>query len=108
MWSSSSCCLAVRENVLGMVHQRSRLGTVHSLNYRGSSTFPLVGIYLGLRGEKEDDSLLNASEWWIRDLAQEVGMPWLTLRDWTLKGWVHGRQTNVQKLWILWADEEEV
>jgi hypothetical protein len=65
-------------------------------------------VKLGLRGEKEDDSLLSASAWWIRDLAQEVGMPWLTLRDWALKGWVHGRQTNVQKRWILWADEEEV
>src|SRR5512135_1451009 len=52
MWSSSSCCLAVRENVLGMVHQRARLGTVHSLNYRGLSTFPLVGIYLDPCGVK--------------------------------------------------------
>src|SRR5512135_3580719 len=48
MWSSSSCCWAARENVLGMMHRWSRLGTTLSLNYRGSSTFPLVGIYLGV------------------------------------------------------------
>ena len=30
------------------------------------------------------------------------------LRDWALKGWVSRRQTDVEKLWVLWADEEEV
>lgn len=23
-------------------------------------------------------------------------------------GWVHGRQTNVEKLWVIWADRDEV
>lgn len=63
---------------------------------------------LGLRGEINDDSLLGKGEWWIRDLADKVGMPWQTLREWAVDGWVHGRQTKVQKLWILWADKEEV
>jgi hypothetical protein len=63
---------------------------------------------LGLYGEQKDDSLLAPGEWWVRDLAAEVGMPWQTLRQWAVNGWVHGRQTNVEKLWILWADRTEV
>ena len=63
---------------------------------------------LNLRGEQNDRSLLTADEWWIRDLAAKLGMAWQTLREWAVRGWVHGRQTNVQKLWVMWADEEEV
>jgi hypothetical protein len=63
---------------------------------------------LGLRGEKDDETLLNGGEWRIRDLAREAGVPWQTLREWATKGWVHGRQTRVQKLWILWADGQEI
>ena len=63
---------------------------------------------LGLYGEQKDDSLLARGEWWVRDLADVVGMSWQTLRGWAVNGWVHGRQTNVEKLWILWADRAEV
>lgn len=63
---------------------------------------------LGLRTERHDDSLRGSDEWWLRDLAAEVGMPWQTLLNWANKGWVHGRQTKVEKLWILWADRAEV
>src|SRR5262245_11406792 len=65
-------------------------------------------VKLGLRGEYRDDSLLSSGEWWIRNLAAVIEVPWQTLRDWALNGWVHGRQTTIQKLWILWADREEV
>jgi hypothetical protein len=63
---------------------------------------------LGLRGEQHDDSLLEKGEWWIRDLADRIDVPWQTLREWAIKGWAHGRQTKVQKLWIIWADRDEV
>jgi hypothetical protein len=63
---------------------------------------------LGRHTERFDDSLLAPNEWWIRDFADEVGMPWQTLREWAVKGWVHSRQTNVEKLWILWADRAEI
>jgi DNA invertase Pin-like site-specific DNA recombinase len=63
---------------------------------------------LGLRGERCDDALLRPGEWWVRNLANEIGMPWQTLREWAIKGWAHGRQTKVEKLWILWADRDEV
>lgn len=63
---------------------------------------------MSLNGERNDDSLLGTSEWWIRDLADVIGMPWQTLREWATNGWVHGRQTNVEKLWVIWADRDEV
>jgi hypothetical protein len=63
---------------------------------------------LGLRGEQGDDSLLRPGEWWVHDLAAEIGMAWQTLREWATKGWVRGRQTKIEKLWIIWADQDEV
>lgn len=63
---------------------------------------------LGLCGEQQDDSLLGRSEWWILDLAAELGMAWQTLREWATNGWVHSRQTKIQKRWIVWADKDEV
>jgi hypothetical protein len=63
---------------------------------------------LGFHGERNDDSLLAPGEWWVRDLADEIGVPWQTLREWAIKGWVHGRQTDLEKLWILWADRGEL
>jgi hypothetical protein len=63
---------------------------------------------LGIYGEREDDSLLRPGERWVRDLAREVGIPWQTLREWAVNGWVHARQTSVEKLWILWADRAEI
>ena len=33
-------------------------------------------LMLGLFGELNDDSLLAPGEWWVRDLADEVEMPW--------------------------------
>lgn len=52
----------------------------------------------GHYGERNDDSLLAPGEWWDRDLADEVGMHWQTLREGVIKGWVQGRQSNVEKL----------
>jgi hypothetical protein len=50
---------------------------------------------LGIHGERDDVSLLGPGEWWVRDLAEEVGMPWQTLREWAVNGWVqHGRRTS--------------
>ena len=63
---------------------------------------------LGFHGERNDDSLLAPGEWRVRDLADEIGVPWQTLREWAIKGWVHGRQTDLEKLWILWADRAEL
>ena len=47
-------------------------------------------------------------EWWLTDLARELQMSHLKLRDWANRGWVHSRKTPVQGYWILWADKDEV
>ena len=63
---------------------------------------------VGLRGEREDVTLLRPGEWRIRDLAAEIGMPWQTLRGWAVNGWVHSRHSGIENLWILWADRSEI
>ncbi len=79
---------------------------------RGQFNTPMVYQLLRRRGlignERMHDGLRGANEWWLIDLAREVGVPADKLRDWAKRGWVHSRQTLVQKYWILWADRDEV
>jgi DNA invertase Pin-like site-specific DNA recombinase len=65
-------------------------------------------VKMGLRGEGSDEAQLGRHEWWLRDLARKMGMSWHTLHGWATKGWLHGRQTKVEKRWIIWADAEEL
>ena len=79
---------------------------------RGKFTAPVVYQLLKRRlligRERSHDELLTADEWWLADLARQLEMSHLKLRDWAKRGWVHGRQTPVQGNWILWADADEV
>ena len=79
---------------------------------RGEFTTPVVHQLLKRRGlignERSHDELLGKDEWWLTDLARELKMSHLKLRDWNVRGWVHGRKTPVQGYRILWADKEEV
>jgi hypothetical protein len=67
---------------------------------------------LGRRGligsEREHDELLHEHEWWLMDLARELKMSHLKLREWAKRRWVHARRTPVQRYWILWADRDEL
>jgi hypothetical protein len=63
---------------------------------------------LGIEGEIGDAALVGRQEWWLRDLADELQVPWETLRGWAVRGWVNARQTAVQRLWIVWADKDEL
>jgi hypothetical protein len=78
----------------------------------GKFTTPVVYQLLKRRGligdERSHDELLGEHEWWLTDLARELKMSHLKLRDWTVRGWVHGRKTPVQRYRILWADKDEV
>jgi DNA invertase Pin-like site-specific DNA recombinase len=78
----------------------------------GQFTSPVVYQLLKRRGlggnERSRGDLLGPHEWWLADLARELKMSHLKLRDWAIRGWVHSRQTPVQGYWILWADPEEV
>jgi DNA invertase Pin-like site-specific DNA recombinase len=84
----------------------------YSPKRRGGFTSPVVYQLLKRRGlignERLHDELLGRHEWWITDLARELQMSHMKLRDWARRGWVHGRQTPLQGYWILWADKDEV
>jgi hypothetical protein len=63
----------------------------------------------GLAGnERAHDELLHEHEWWLMDMARELKMSHLKLREWAHRGWVHARRTRAQRYWILWADQDEL
>ena len=78
----------------------------------GKFTAPVIYQLLKRRAlignERRHDELLGSDEWWLTDLARELEMSHLKLRDWAKRGWVHSRKTPVQGRWILWADQDEV
>ncbi len=50
---------------------------------------------------------LDADEWWLRDLADELGMPTVTMYSWLRRGWTTGRQIDDGR-WAIWADAGEL
>jgi hypothetical protein len=78
----------------------------------GQFTTPIVYQLLKRRAlignERSHNELLGEHEWWLTDLARELKMSHLKLRDWANRGWLHARRTPVQRRWILWADQDEV
>ena len=78
----------------------------------GGYTVPVVYQLLKRRGligdERAHDKLLAKGEWWLADLARQLRMSHGKLRDWAVRGWVHSRQTAVQRCWIIWADKQEL
>jgi DNA invertase Pin-like site-specific DNA recombinase/DNA-binding transcriptional MerR regulator len=63
---------------------------------------------LGLCGELFRDSLLEVDEWWIPDLARQLGVIPVKIHYWVRQGWIHHRRTPSGKHVIVWADEEEL
>jgi Recombinase/Recombinase zinc beta ribbon domain len=48
-------------------------------------------------------------EWWLDDLAAELGMPPITLHGWIRRGWVHARQESRRPhRWIIHADGDQL
>src|SRR5512132_2678651 len=48
-------------------------------------------------------------EWWLDDLAAELGMPPITLHGWIRRGWVSARQESRRPYrWIIHADSDQV
>ncbi len=84
----------------------------HPPKRRGRFTSPVVYQLLKRRAlignERSHDELLDRDEWWLTDLARDLAMSHLKLRDWAKRGWLHSRKTPVQGRWILWADGEEL
>jgi DNA invertase Pin-like site-specific DNA recombinase len=48
-------------------------------------------------------------QWWLKDLAHEIGMPPVTLYSWIQRGWVTAHQdTPPLRRWIVHADPAEI
>jgi hypothetical protein len=62
---------------------------------------------LGLVGELFRDHLLEKDEWWIPDLARQLGVIPQKIHYWVKQGWIHARRTPSGKHLIVWADQEE-
>ena len=62
---------------------------------------------LGLVGELFRDDLLDKDEWWIPDLARELGVIPQKIHYWVKQGWIHARRTPSGKHLIVWADRED-
>lgn len=56
-----------------------------------------------------DSDLRQPNEWWMRDLALELKIPFQTLCAWCRAGWVHARKvTLAYRRWVVWADVNEL
>jgi DNA invertase Pin-like site-specific DNA recombinase/transposase-like protein len=75
--------------------------------FSGSGIGPLVR-ELGLAGELFRGDLVGQDEWWIPDLARELGVIPQKIHYWIKQAWVHSRRTPSGKHLIVWADKEEV
>jgi hypothetical protein len=61
----------------------------------------------GLTGGVIAREQLKSGEWWLPDLAQELGTSYDTLREWTLRGKIRARRVRAVGPWIIWADGNE-
>ena len=61
----------------------------------------------GLTKDKIGVEELSAKEWWLPELARELGMSVDKLRDWAVRGLVRARRTSTRGRWAVWADRRE-
>jgi Recombinase len=61
----------------------------------------------GLTGGAVGREQLESGEWWLPDLAQELGTSYDRLRDWALNGKVRARRVQPGGPWVIWADSKE-
>ena len=53
--------------------------------------------------------VLLENEWYLPELAQEVGMPRVTLYNWIKRGWIKAhKHAKSPHYWVIWADAAEV
>lgn len=66
----------------------------------------LTSVPAGVRGP---DDLPVKGEWWLPDLAAELGVRPIVVHRWRWSGWLHSRQLpGVNGRWIVWADRSEL
>ncbi len=61
----------------------------------------------GLTGGAVGREQLGSNEWWLPDLAKELGTTYEELRDWAEHGTVRARRVGPGGPWIVWADGRE-
>jgi DNA invertase Pin-like site-specific DNA recombinase len=62
----------------------------------------------GLANEKTYIDQLGPHECWLPKLAEQIPVSAGKLADWARRGWLHSRKTPAQRLWVLWADKQEL
>jgi hypothetical protein len=62
---------------------------------------------LGLSQRRRPNESLAVDEWWIRDLADELGVGYGRFKEWVRRGYVHARRVGSRKHLVIWADAEE-
>jgi DNA invertase Pin-like site-specific DNA recombinase len=62
----------------------------------------------GLANETTYTDQLGPHEWWLPKLAEQIAVSSGKLADWARRGWLRSRKTPAQRLWILWADKQEL
>jgi hypothetical protein len=63
---------------------------------------------LGLSKKRPPAERLSANEWWVRDVAEEVGVPVSRLRHWIKNGYIHVRKSEAWGQVVIWADADEL
>jgi DNA invertase Pin-like site-specific DNA recombinase len=61
----------------------------------------------GLTGGVIGQEQLERGEWWLPDLARELGIPSEKVRAWALRGEVRARRVQQEGPWVVWADGRE-
>jgi hypothetical protein len=62
---------------------------------------------LGLSPNCRPAEPLGPHEWWLRDLADKLGVSYHRFKDWVKKGYVHFRKVARRGNLVIWADAEE-
>lgn len=63
---------------------------------------------LKLVREVKRTDVLQKDEWWVRGLAEKLGVATQKVYYWIKQQWVHSRRSPVKKVWIVWADDDEI
>jgi hypothetical protein len=81
----------------------------------GAFTAQVVRTLLSRQGLSRSRAALECpeecgpEEWWVSDLARELGVSGTGVQTWIHRGWVHGRRVRGRcEYWVVWADAEEL
>jgi hypothetical protein len=83
-----------------------RLPTARADRFNPENARELV-YRLGLSPRIRPAVSLAADEWWIRDLADDLGVGYSRFKEWVRKGYVHTRRVGSRRHLVIWADAQE-